>query len=154
MRSNDGEVVQRTGLAMSRNRLPLEGKLSPQATDEAETLRKNPLAANRNWLSLWESWRGAPERARMLTESRYTAMGTSLGQSDSIAVSMALTLPGSPSQSKPDGFASSPKGGATGVPVAALRTEQCLNSAGTAVLRSHWQQQLRQGFVESSCESR
>ena len=89
----------------------------------------------------------------MLTESRYTAMGTSLGQSDSIAVSMALTLPASPSQSKPDGFASSPKGGATGVPVAALRTEQCLRSAGTAVLRSHWQQ-LRQGFVESSCESR
>ena len=40
------------------------------------------------------------------------------------------------------------------MPVAALRTEQCLRSAGTAVLRSHWQQQLRQGFVESSCESR
>ena len=35
----------------------------------------------------------------MLTESRYTAMGTSLGQSDPIAVSMALTLPASPSPS-------------------------------------------------------
>ena len=52
----------------------------------------------------------------MLTESRYTAMGTSLGQSDPIAVSMALTLPGSPSQSKPDGFASSPKGRANAYP--------------------------------------
>ena len=57
----------------------------------------------------------------MLTESRYTAMGTSLGQSDPIAVSMALTLPGSPSQSKPDGFASSPKGGAN----ASLRFSRC-----------------------------
>ena len=38
------------------------------------------------------------ERARLLTESRYPAIGTSLGQSDAIAVFAALTLPGSPSQ--------------------------------------------------------
>ena len=39
------------------------------------------------------------ERVRTLTESHYTAIGTSLGQSDAIAVPAALTLPGSPSQS-------------------------------------------------------
>ena len=42
-------------LAVSRQRLPLEGKLSAKQTDEVKALRQHLLAVSRNWLSLWES---------------------------------------------------------------------------------------------------
>ena len=77
---------------------PLLGEVALRSND-GEVVQSRSLIWEMRWLPLWGSWREAPERVRMPPESLHAAIGTSLGQSDPIAVSMALTLPGSPSPS-------------------------------------------------------
>ena len=82
--------------SQSRIRSPAPPKGEPIAAQGQQVLNLGDALP----LPLGEVSPQVTERARTLTESRCTAMDTSLGQSDAIAVFAALTLPASPSQSR------------------------------------------------------
>ena len=82
--------------------LPAPPKGEPTHLLDSAAAGREPQLA----LPLGELSPQVTERVSPLPMSRHPVIGTSLGQSDTIAVSVALTLPSSPSQSKPDGFAS------------------------------------------------
>ena len=81
----NGETVE---YQVTLNIPHLRGKNQQNLRESPCFLRewRKPVRKNAFWLSLWESWRGAPERARMLTEKSRRSDSIALPKRQLIAV--------------------------------------------------------------------